>query len=47
MFDENTNSPNKSQLFLILRYTDCNNIYDSFVQFIDEQGKLAELKEKK
>lgn len=46
MFDETTDCSNKSQLSLILRYTDCYTIYESFVQFIDAREKLAELKKK-
>lgn len=35
MFDETTNLSSISQLHLLVRYTDCKKIYESFWKFID------------
>lgn len=42
MFDEMTDDSNKSQLSLIVRYTDDKNIYESFIQFIDTCAEMNE-----
>ena len=39
MFDETSNASNISQLTLLIRYSDCEKVYESFLKFIDIRSK--------